>query len=79
MFTSQRRIDGRQFDEIRPIEAETGVLPRVHGDCVFQRGETQTYVAATLAAVGKGENHESLSGVESKRFIDATPATFNNA
>lgn len=67
MFTTQRRIDGRQFDEIRPIEAETGVLPRVHGDCVFQRGETQTYVATTLAAVGKGENYETLSGVESKR------------
>ena len=67
MFTNKLRIDGRQFDEIRTIEAETGVLPRVHGDCVFQRGETQTYVAATLAAVGKGENFESISGAESKR------------
>ncbi|MEC7030077.1 MAG: polyribonucleotide nucleotidyltransferase [Pseudomonadota bacterium] len=67
MFSHKLRIDGRQFDEIRPIEAETGVLPRVHGDCVFQRGETQTYVAATLAAVGKGENYENLSGEESKR------------
>ena len=67
MFSSKKRIDGRSFDEIRTIEAETGVLPRVHGDCVFQRGETQTYVASTLAAVGKGENFESISGVESKR------------
>ena len=67
MFKNQVRIDGRKFDEIRPIESETGVLPRVHGDCVFQRGETQTYVAATLAAVGKGENFETISGVESKR------------
>lgn len=67
MFSTKLRIDGRQFDQIRTIEAETSVLPRVHGDCVFQRGETQTYVAATLAAVGKGENFESISGAESKR------------
>jgi len=67
MFSQKQRIDGRQFTEIRPIESETSVLPRVHGDCVFQRGETQTYVAATLAAVGKGENYESLIGEESKR------------
>lgn len=67
MFSSKKRIDGRDFDQIRTIESEIGVLPRVHGDCVFQRGETQTYVAATLAAVGKGENFETISGVESKR------------
>ena len=42
------RLDGRKFDEIRPIWTETGVLPRVHGSVVFTRGETQALVTCTL-------------------------------
>ena len=42
------RLDGRKFDEIRPIWTEAGVLPRVHGSVVFTRGETQALVSCTL-------------------------------
>ncbi|HYE85043.1 MAG TPA: polyribonucleotide nucleotidyltransferase, partial [Vicinamibacterales bacterium] len=42
------RLDGRKFDEIRPITIENGILPRVHGSTVFTRGETQALVTATL-------------------------------
>src|SRR6185503_19431889 len=42
------RLDGRRFDEIRPIWTETTVLPRVHGSAVFTRGETQALVTCTL-------------------------------
>lgn len=67
MFSTKQRIDGRDFTTVRPIDIEHSVLPRVHGDCLFQRGETQSYVATTLAAVGKGENLDTLSGAETKR------------
>ncbi len=42
------RLDGRKFDEVRPIWIETGVLPRTHGSAVFTRGETQALVTCTL-------------------------------
>ena len=43
-----KRLDGRAFDQIRPITIEVGVLPRTHGSAVFTRGETQALVTATL-------------------------------
>ena len=43
-----KRLDGRAFDEVRPIWSEVGVLPRTHGSAVFTRGETQALVTATL-------------------------------
>src|SRR5262245_6440902 len=46
------RLDGRKFEEIRPIWTETGVLPRVHGSVVFTRGETQALVTCTLGTAG---------------------------
>jgi len=67
MFTEKKRLDLRTLKEIRHISIEESVFPRVHGDCIFQRGETQSYVTATLAAVGKGEMFESISGKESRR------------
>lgn len=67
MFSNKKRIDHRDFTTVRPISIEHSVLPRVHGDCLFQRGETQSYVACTLAPVGKGENFETIGGDEHKR------------
>src|SRR5262249_40098002 len=46
-----KRIDGRTAKQIRPIECEVSVLPRTHGSAVFQRGETQALVIATLGTV----------------------------
>ncbi len=51
-FETGKRIDGRAADEIRPITVETGILPRLHGSAIFQRGETQALSVATLAGPG---------------------------
>ncbi len=46
-----KRIDGRSFDQIRPIDCEVGILPRTHGSAVFARGETQALVSVTLGTI----------------------------
>jgi polyribonucleotide nucleotidyltransferase len=64
-----QRLDGRRFDEIRPIWAETGVLPRVHGSAVFTRGETQAMVSATLGTEDDAQKVETVTGETYKRFL----------
>jgi polyribonucleotide nucleotidyltransferase len=64
-----RRLDGRSFDEIRPIWIETGVLPRVHGSAVFTRGETQALVTATLGTAEDQQKVEMVDGETWKRFM----------
>ena len=63
------RLDGRKFDEIRPIWSETGVLPRVHGSVVFTRGETQALVTCTLGTADDEQKIEHVSGEFYKRFM----------
>src|SRR5205085_2874064 len=63
------RLDGRQFKEIRPIDCEVGVLPCTHGSAVFQRGETQALVTATLGTVADEQKVEGLDGEYSKKFM----------
>jgi polyribonucleotide nucleotidyltransferase len=63
------RLDGRKFDEIRPIWIETGALPRVHGSAVFTRGETQALVTATLGTADDQQKIESVDGEIYKRFM----------
>jgi polyribonucleotide nucleotidyltransferase len=55
------RLDGRRFDQIRPLNIEVGVLPAAHGSCLFTRGETQALVSATL---GTAENLQIIEGLE---------------
>jgi polyribonucleotide nucleotidyltransferase len=55
------RLDGRRFDQIRPLNIEVGVLPAAHGSCLFTRGETQALVSATLGTV---ENLQIIEGLE---------------
>ena len=55
------RLDGRKFDQIRPLNIEVGVLPAAHGSCLFTRGETQALVTATL---GTAENIQTIDGIE---------------
>ena len=50
ILSGQSRIDGRDHNQVRPIEIEVGVLPNVHGSALFTRGETQAIVVATLAS-----------------------------
>jgi polyribonucleotide nucleotidyltransferase len=63
------RLDGRKFDEIRPIWSEVGVLPRTHGSVVFTRGETQALVTCTLGTADDEQKVEHVSGEFYKRFM----------
>ncbi len=61
-MTEGRRIDGRKFDEVRPITCEVGVLPRTHGSALFRRGETQALSVVTLGSTGDEQRVETLEG-----------------
>ncbi|MDM8212566.1 polyribonucleotide nucleotidyltransferase [Enterococcus hirae] len=63
------RPDGRKVDEIRPLSAEVGILPRVHGSGLFTRGQTQALSACTLAPLGEHQIIDGLGVEDSKRFI----------
>ncbi|WP_025728013.1 polyribonucleotide nucleotidyltransferase [Atopobacter phocae] len=63
------RPDGRQIDEIRPLESEVALLPRAHGSGLFTRGQTQALTAATLAPLGEYQVIDGLGHEEGKRFI----------
>ena len=65
----QIRLDGRKFDQVRPIWIEVGVLPRTHGSAVFTRGETQALVTATLGTAEDQQKVEAVSGELYKRFM----------
>ncbi|MGD9503886.1 MAG: polyribonucleotide nucleotidyltransferase [Syntrophobacteraceae bacterium] len=69
MVEEKRRIDGRAFDEIRQIEIEVGVLPRVHGSALFRRGETQALVITTLGSSSDEQKIETLGGETFKPFM----------
>ncbi|HEX6323800.1 MAG TPA: polyribonucleotide nucleotidyltransferase [Vicinamibacterales bacterium] len=64
-----QRLDGRKFDEIRNIWIETTVLPRVHGSCVFTRGETQALVSTTLGTADDQQKVETVEGETYRRFM----------
>jgi polyribonucleotide nucleotidyltransferase len=63
------RLDGRKFDEIRPIWIETGVLPRTHGSAVFTRGETQALVTCTLGTADDAQKIETFEGETWRSFM----------
>ncbi len=64
-----KRVDGRGIDEIRPLAAEVGVLPRVHGSGLFTRGQTQVLTIATLGPVSDSQKIDGLDEEESKRYM----------
>jgi polyribonucleotide nucleotidyltransferase len=65
-----KRLDGRSFDEIRPITSEVGLLPRAHGSAVFTRGETQAVTLVTLGTNEDAQEFDSYTGGETtKKFI----------
>ena len=63
------RIDGRAFNEVRPIACEVGCLPRTHGSALFTRGETQSIVTATLGSEGDEQRVETLDGMTFRKFM----------
>jgi len=69
VLTHGVRLDGRKFDEVRPIWIETSVLPRTHGSAVFTRGETQALVTCTLGTAEDAQKIESFEGETWKSFM----------
>ncbi|MFO0445640.1 MAG: polyribonucleotide nucleotidyltransferase [Holosporales bacterium] len=61
ILATSKRIDNRGLADIRPIVAEAGILPRVHGSACFTRGETQAIVVATL---GSGDDEQMIDAIE---------------
>jgi len=65
-----KRLDGRGFEEVRPIIAEVGILPRAHGSAIFTRGETQAVTLVTLGTTEDAQEFDSYTGGETiKKFI----------
>ncbi len=70
VFAQGKRADGRDALSLRPISAEVGVLPRVHGSAIFKRGDTQGLVITTLAPSGDAQDLDGLTGgAKTKSFI----------
>ncbi len=64
-----KRVDGRGIDEIRPLSAEVGLLPRVHGSGLFARGQTQVLTIATLGSVRDAQLLDGIDNEETKRYM----------
>ncbi|MBO6092333.1 MAG: polyribonucleotide nucleotidyltransferase, partial [Oscillospiraceae bacterium] len=64
-----KRVDGRAMNEIRPLAAEVGVLPQVHGSGLFTRGQTQVLSIATLATLSEAQKLDTIWEEEEKRFL----------
>ena len=64
-----KRVDGRQMDEIRPLDAEVGVLPRVHGSGLFARGQTQVLSVCTLNTLSAAQKLDTIYQEDTKRYI----------
>ncbi len=70
IMNNGKRLDGRDFNTVRPIMSEVGLLPRAHGSALFQRGETQAIALCTLGTGEDAQEFDSYTGGASeKRFI----------
>ncbi|HET7626106.1 MAG TPA: polyribonucleotide nucleotidyltransferase [Verrucomicrobiae bacterium] len=70
LMSENKRLDGRNLDQIRPIHSEVGLLPRAHGSALFSRGETQTVVLVTLGTGEDAQEFDSYTGGSNeKKFI----------
>ena len=64
-----KRLDGRSYNDVRPITCEVGILPRAHGSALFTRGETQALVISTLGSERDEQHLEGLAGDVYRRFM----------
>ncbi|MDR0197491.1 MAG: polyribonucleotide nucleotidyltransferase [Oscillospiraceae bacterium] len=69
LLDDKKRVDGRRLDEIRPLAAEVGVLPRVHGSGLFTRGQTQALTITTLGPVSDSQRIDGLDDEDKKRYM----------
>ncbi len=65
----ETRLDGRKLDEIRPLSSEVGLIPRVHGSGLFQRGLTKVFSVVTLGPTGDHRKFEGMEVIEERRFM----------
>ncbi len=70
LLVDKKRVDGRRMDQIRPLGAEVGLLPRVHGTGLFTRGQTQVLTAATLGTLSESQMLDGIDNETSKRYMD---------
>lgn len=69
ILTYGNRVDGRDLKEIRPINIDAGIIPRVHGSGLFSRGQTQVLTITTLGSPGEEQRLDDLGIETSKRYI----------
>ena len=69
LINDKKRVDGRAMDEIRPLDAEVGLLPRTHGSGMFTRGQTQVLSVATLGTLSDAQKLDGLDDEDSKRYM----------
>ena len=69
LLTEGKRVDGRGMDEIRPLAAEVGLIPRVHGSGMFTRGQTQVLTIATLGTIKESQLLDGIDGETTKRYM----------
>ena len=69
LLNEQKRVDGRKMDEIRPLDAQVGLLPRVHGSGMFTRGQTQVLTVLTLGPMSDAQMLDGIDSEESKRYM----------
>ena len=69
LIEDKKRVDGRAMDEIRPLAAEVGLLPRVHGSGLFTRGQTQVLTIATLGTIDEAQRLDGIDDEDTKRYM----------
>ena len=69
LLNDKKRVDGRRMDQIRPLGAEVGLLPRTHGSGLFTRGQTQVMTVATLGTLGEAQMLDGIDSETSKRYM----------
>ena len=69
LLDEQKRVDGRGMDEMRPLAAEVGLLPRTHGSGMFTRGQTQVLTVATLGSIRDNQLLDGIDEEDSKMYI----------
>ena len=68
-LASGKRVDGRGMEQVRPLAAEVGVLPRAHGTGLFTRGQTQVLTICTLGTLGDAQELDTIFEDKQKRYI----------
>ena len=69
LINDKKRVDGRAMDEIRPLDAEVGLLPRTQGSGMFTRGQTQVLSVVTLGTLSDAQKLDGLDDEDSKRYM----------